>query len=526
MIEAGADINRKNTRGSTALHEAAHFGQNEVTAILIKAGADINRQDNYGLTALHRAAENGHNKVTTTLMKAGAELNIQNKYGKTALENAARHGPCDVVTTLMEAGADVPPSLANKMMNTNPVRISSVLNFLSKKLHKLQNEYDFQKTKENLGIEIMEGDRLTMFYNVPCEYLDDKSLLEYIDIQNVHLIRQREELIDLALKIANLNNRDDTENAMDEVINHFKSGLPSGVGLRDMLSQIKERYPWPNSKKIILIFVSLVACLLGIGMYVFDLTTDVLFSLDIMQTRNESSNGTEEFANFLPFPSLKSDFPECFADMNSAFNKNYNRTTDFDDFLSNNYFNYSSLKSDHQSCFADLNSSFKKKNNKTFAREDYGVTAWISIWHCIQPFVVTVAVFISINYNNFSKGYSGLKFSLPEIPNVPEWLKDSCFCLNCLLCCIPFKLLWPLGYLGYRLFKGLAAAFLIVSRSVPLPAFTNIYRFYLDVRSHHARSKPYFRIYIVDIEEEIREHEALGKFLRSSENYTILIITF
>ena len=63
---------------------------------------------------------------------------------------------------------------------------------------------------------MVEGKK-TMFYLY---------LLEYIDTQNVRLIRQREELIDLSVKIANLNHRDDTEKAMEEV-------------LRDMITQIK-----------------------------------------------------------------------------------------------------------------------------------------------------------------------------------------------------------------------------------------------------------------------------------------------
>ena len=65
-----------------------------------------------------------------------------------------------------------------------------------------------------------------IFYLVKYAELDDKSLLEYIDSQNVRLSRQREELIDLSVKIANLNHRDDTEKAMEEV-------------LRDMITQIK-----------------------------------------------------------------------------------------------------------------------------------------------------------------------------------------------------------------------------------------------------------------------------------------------
>ena len=44
-----------------------------------------------------------------------------------------------------------------------------------------------------------------MFYNVKCKYLDDKSLLEYIESENVRLSKQREELIDLSVKIADHN---------------------------------------------------------------------------------------------------------------------------------------------------------------------------------------------------------------------------------------------------------------------------------------------------------------------------------
>ena len=71
-----------------------------------------------------------------------------------------------------------------------------------------------------------------------------------------------------------------------------------------------------------------------------------------------------------------------------------------------------------------------------------------------------------------------------------------------------YTVLWPLGYL---LFKGLASALLVVVRLVPIPALTYIYAFYLDVRKHHARSKSDFRDKIVNIEEEIEEHEALGE---------------
>ena len=215
LIQHGADINRQGNHGYTALIHAAAKGKNEVTATLIVAGADLNKQDKTGNTALHRArqsevgvtlikagaelnirnkegetplnttdhygntmmhyaAEKGDNKEITTLIKAGAELNIKNNSGETALGKAATSGHYDVVTTLINV-------LASKMMNKDPSNISSVLDILSKNVDKL---LDYQKTKENLGIEERKVEQKPMFYNVPCKDLDGKSLLVYIDSQS------------------------------------------------------------------------------------------------------------------------------------------------------------------------------------------------------------------------------------------------------------------------------------------------------------------------------------------------------
>ena len=566
LIEAGAELNIQNKEGKTALHKATVNGSNEVTTTLIKAGADLNIQDKEGKTALHKAAENGSNEngsneLTSTLIKAGADLNIQDKnwntaltiasqkgygklsltlieggadlsikdkdgetvlnkrfkYGNTVLHHAAFTSSNTAVTrlfgagadlniqnndgetalavaasgeiasTLMEAGAEVPSSLASRMMNKDPSNISSILDFLSKKLDKSE---DYQKTKEILGIEIMKGEQKVMFYNIECKRLDKKSLLEYIDSQNVRLVRQREELIDLSVKIANLKNRDDTkETAMEEVINHYKSGLPSGVGLRDMITMIKERYPWSSSKKKIMIFVSLVTCLLAIGLFLLDLTTDLKFSLDMFKNGNKSNEPTNE-------------------------------TEDLKSFLSSlkKIKNVSSPESLHTACDAFMNDYENYTRNSTgvnstiFNYKDYEVTGWIAIWHCIQPFVATMIVFFSIN---FSRGCREVKRSFRDVPEHPDcidrivdrtnWRTGNRWPtpfrkLNYLLCGIPGLVI-----------KALWSVVLVVGKIVPLPVFTHLYRFYLDVRSHHARSKPDFRTNIVSIEEEIKEHEALGE---------------
>ena len=73
--------------------------------------------------------------------------------------------------------------LVEIMMNKDPEVISSVLDFFSKKLDKSGDDY--QRTKEVLQIERMKGEEKMMFYLVKCKEFDDKSLLEYIDSQNV-----------------------------------------------------------------------------------------------------------------------------------------------------------------------------------------------------------------------------------------------------------------------------------------------------------------------------------------------------
>ena len=333
------------------------------------------------------------------------------------------------------------------------------MDFLSKKFCHFSDGKDtedfYEKTKETLGIEPLQKKNKTMFYLVKCEVFDGLSLLEYIDSHNVRLTRQREELIDVSVKIANLNKRGDSKGAMEEVINHYKSGLPSGEGLRDMIIQIKERYPWSSSKEIIMIFISLITCLLGIGLYVLDLTTDVHFTLELFNktSRNEYSYGSADFRTF----------------------------------LSKNSHNLPSCQSYSEQCCQDLNDKFQTRNNSTvrvnIEDEDYKLTGLIAGWHCLQPFVATIIVFIIMECRKNGK------CSAPERPE--NFKKKKWWFFNSVLCCIPM-----LGYSGSVL---------------PIPALTYVYKFYLDVRCHNARSRPDFRTQIVQYEKRIRDHESVGK---------------
>ena len=129
----------------------------------------------------------------------------------------------------------------------------------------------------------------------------------------------------------------------------------------------------------------------------------------------------------------------------------------------------------------------------------------------VQPFIITVVVFLA-KRNGFKKFCSEFLLVLdnPKLPVFVGKLRDED--LNCFLCCLPNLLyLVLLAIYGvYLLVKSLLSAILVVGSVVPVPALTHLYRFYLAVESHLARSRNTFREDIVQIEKDIKKHEALG----------------
>ena len=52
LLDKGADINKGDTNGKTALMWAAHYGRFQVVELLLKSGADVKAKDNKDHTAL------------------------------------------------------------------------------------------------------------------------------------------------------------------------------------------------------------------------------------------------------------------------------------------------------------------------------------------------------------------------------------------------------------------------------------------------------------------------------------------
>lgn len=84
LTENGADINKKDYEGQTALHRAALIPQEETLELiryLIEHGANINAQDNAGNTPLFVAYAVKNENTIRLLIEKGADTTIKNNIG-------------------------------------------------------------------------------------------------------------------------------------------------------------------------------------------------------------------------------------------------------------------------------------------------------------------------------------------------------------------------------------------------------------------------------------------------------------
>ena len=75
------------------MDSAANQGHIECLKELIAAGADINKEDKDGDTALYSAANQGHIECLKELIAAGADINKEDKDGVTALSQCCKPRP-------------------------------------------------------------------------------------------------------------------------------------------------------------------------------------------------------------------------------------------------------------------------------------------------------------------------------------------------------------------------------------------------------------------------------------------------
>ena len=113
LIQAGADVNAKDSFGRTALHAAIGGGYPEVVRILVNAGADVSAEDAVHIPAIHQAVRNDNPEIVQILVNAGADVNSKDTrgVGSTAIYKASFIGNREIVRILVDAGADADTAL-------------------------------------------------------------------------------------------------------------------------------------------------------------------------------------------------------------------------------------------------------------------------------------------------------------------------------------------------------------------------------------------------------------------------------
>ena len=105
LIEAGADVNKKNYRGSTPLIKACWEGNSDIVEILIEAGANVNWQTLDDYTPLTIACERNNLDIVEILIKAGADVNKRGPKGREPVKITTNNKILDM---LINAGARDP----------------------------------------------------------------------------------------------------------------------------------------------------------------------------------------------------------------------------------------------------------------------------------------------------------------------------------------------------------------------------------------------------------------------------------
>ena len=108
LLDNGIDPNIRYGNDLTVLMWAAGFSDDvpenegeQTVKILLNRGAQVNKRDNRGWTALTISAQRGHLGVVELLLAAGANRHLQAKDGKTAYA-VARQSKHDAISKLLK----------------------------------------------------------------------------------------------------------------------------------------------------------------------------------------------------------------------------------------------------------------------------------------------------------------------------------------------------------------------------------------------------------------------------------------
>ncbi|KAK3586425.1 hypothetical protein CHS0354_017067 [Potamilus streckersoni] len=100
VIQAGGEVDIKDSFGQTPLYVASNFGHLDIVRLLVSKGANVNITENHGFTPSHVAVYRQRSDVVKFLAER-ATIDALDKYGKTPLHIACQKGYTDLVKLLL-----------------------------------------------------------------------------------------------------------------------------------------------------------------------------------------------------------------------------------------------------------------------------------------------------------------------------------------------------------------------------------------------------------------------------------------
>lgn len=107
LLSKGADVNKKDNNGWTALHWASRYGYLNIVETLLAHNADVSARNFLKETPLHKAIMSEYPKIAELLIANGADVHAKNYHGWTALHSASHYGYLSVVKALIASGVNV-----------------------------------------------------------------------------------------------------------------------------------------------------------------------------------------------------------------------------------------------------------------------------------------------------------------------------------------------------------------------------------------------------------------------------------
>ena len=106
---------------------------------------------------------------------------------------------------------------------------------------------------------------------------------------NLGLKAEAEDILEV-MKMNEHHENGDTDEAQSRIKEEVKRAVPSSIGLRDILKTLGEKYRWTLGKQYFMITISGLILTILIGFYVFDVSTDILFSIDMISKSQRNFN--------------------------------------------------------------------------------------------------------------------------------------------------------------------------------------------------------------------------------------------